>query len=93
MRQILTKKGQTVFDIAVQEYGNVEAVFLVLSDNDLRGKNELPSGYNMPWEADFDISYPIREGVTLNIQDYIDIENTIIANSLDSVISDGENIE
>ena len=93
MRQILTKKGQTVFDIAVQEYGNVEASRQILEDNDLSGMNELPSGYNMPLEADFDISYPLKSGVVINIQDYIEIENTNIAKELDTVISDGKNIE
>lgn len=31
--QKLVEKGQGVIDLAIQEYGNIEAVFLVLEDN------------------------------------------------------------
>lgn len=78
-----------MFDIAVQEYGNAEAVFQILRDNDLRGMNDLPAGYSMPMEASFDISYPVKEGIVIEIQDTIDMENTIVANELTTVISNG----
>ncbi|WP_053405185.1 hypothetical protein [Persicobacter sp. CCB-QB2] len=37
MRTIETVKGQTIYDLAVQEYGNVEAAFLIVEDNNLYG--------------------------------------------------------
>lgn len=93
MRQILTVKGQTLSDIAVQEYGNVEGVFQLIADNNLAGMNELPSGYVMPSEASYDISHPLKEGLRINIQDFIEIENTLIANNLTTVISNGKDVE
>lgn len=38
---------QSVWDVAVQEYGNVEAVLQLLSDNDLTPNSELASGQKM----------------------------------------------
>lgn len=35
MRQIKVEKNQTIYDIAIQELGNVEAVFEIISDNNL----------------------------------------------------------
>ncbi len=35
MRTIETVNGQSIYDIAVQEYGNVEASFLIVEDNGL----------------------------------------------------------
>lgn len=88
MRQILSVKGQTIFDIAVQEYGNAEAAFQVLADNpQLAGLNEFPAGYVLPAEADFDISHAIRQGTPINLQDFLEIENTLIANELTTVVS------
>jgi hypothetical protein len=88
MRRILSVKNQTVFDIAVQEYGNVEAAFQILADNPhLAGMNDLPSGYELPEGIDFDIAYPIREGQTIYLQQFIEIENTQVAKELETVIS------
>lgn len=88
MRQITTIKNQTVFDLAVQEYGNMEAAFQILVDNPhLVGTNDLPIGYNLPADIDFDISYPIQPGTLIYLQDYLQIENTVIAKELDTVIS------
>jgi hypothetical protein len=87
MRQITTVKNQTIFDLAVQEYGNVELAFQILEDNDLTGLNDFPSGHNISAGCDFDIAYPIKEGVTINIQDPLSGENKIIAKQLETVIS------
>lgn len=88
MRQILTIKNQTVFDIAVQEYGNMETAFHILEDNPhLAGANDLPVGYNLPPDIDFDISYPIQEGTIIYLQDSLPLENTVTANQLEQVIS------
>lgn len=88
MRQISTVENQTVFDIAVQEYGNMEAAFQILTDNPhLAGLNQLPAGYSLPVDIDFDISYPIQPGTIVHIQRSLPIENTVIANQLNQVIS------
>ena len=88
MRQIITVENQTVFDIAVQEYGNMEAAFQILTDNPhLVGLNQLPAGYTLPTDIDFDISYPIQPGTLLYLQPSLTIENTVIANQLNQVIS------
>ena len=89
MRQIITVKGQTLFDIAVQEYGNAEAVFQIIQDNNLDNMNELPSGYTMPVEADLDIAHPLKEGLVIVIQDFIEKQNTVIANELINIVSNG----
>lgn len=34
MKKIVVKNKQSLFDIAIQEYGNVEAVFWIIEDND-----------------------------------------------------------
>ncbi len=87
MRQIVTVKNQTIFDLAVQEYGNVELAFQILEDNDLTGLNDFPSGHTISAGCDFDIAYPIKEGVAINIQDPLTGENKIIAKQLETVIS------
>lgn len=87
MRQISTVKGQTIFDLAVQEYGNMEAAFQILEDNNLKGLNDFPSGYVRTADMDFDVAYPIRDGITINLQDSLEIENTVVKNELDIVIS------
>lgn len=37
MRTISVKKDQSLFDIALQEYGDVEGVFWLVTDNKLNG--------------------------------------------------------
>jgi|WetSurMetagenome_2_1015567.scaffolds.fasta_scaffold01806_17 hypothetical protein len=87
MRQITTVKNQTIFDLAVQEYGNIELAFQILEDNDLSGLNDFPSGHTLTEGCDFDLAYPIKEGVIIEIQDTIDGENKNVANQLETVIS------
>jgi len=36
--KIIVKEGQSLFDIAVQEYGTVDAIFLLIEDNDFINK-------------------------------------------------------
>lgn len=38
-RIIVVKNGQTIFDICLQEYGSPEAVFQLITDNNLEGIN------------------------------------------------------
>lgn len=88
MRLITTVRNQTIFDIALQEYGTVEAAFQIIEDNPhLSGLNDFPAGVTLPAGTDFNISYPIREGVTINLQDELDIENTTVKKDIGTVIS------
>jgi hypothetical protein len=88
MKQIITVSNQTIFDLALQAYGNMEAAFQILEDNpQLAGMNDFPDGYSLGEAADFDISYPIKARLALNIQDYIEIENNTIAKQFETVIS------
>ncbi|WP_053405003.1 hypothetical protein [Persicobacter sp. CCB-QB2] len=35
MQTIKTVRGQSIFDLAIQEYGNIEAAFMIIEDNNL----------------------------------------------------------
>jgi hypothetical protein len=64
MRTIVTVKNQTIFDIAVQEYGNVAAWEEILKINpDIRNDYSaaLASGV-IYYPDEFDFAYPISEG-------------------------------
>lgn len=87
MRQITTVKDQTIFDIAVQEYGNAELAFQILEDNDLSGLNDFPSGHVITAGCQFDLAYPLKAGLTINISENLDSENKVIANQLETVKS------
>lgn len=87
MRTITVIKEQTLWDLAVQEYGNAEAAFQILADNDLAGLNDLPAGHELAEDCDFDIAYPIKPGVKLVIQDRIEGDNQTIAHQLENIIS------
>lgn len=88
MRQIITIKGQTLLDLSVQEYGSADTLFQLVEDNPhLAGLNDFPQGHVSPAEADFDISYPVREGVVINIQDFIEKENSQVAAQLTDIKS------
>ncbi len=82
MKQILTLKSQTIFDIAIQEYGNVEAFTQILEDNNLDGLNEFPAGVLLPFENGFNVCYPFREGITLNITENIALQNMTVKKQL-----------
>jgi hypothetical protein len=66
MKQITVIENQTVFDIAIQEFGNVEAVFLVLEDNPDIKNEETVTLYD---GIDFDIAHYIKAGSVLNISE------------------------
>ena len=44
---ILVEHGQNIIDIALQEYGNIEAVRLVIDDNDLSFDSSLEPGRSL----------------------------------------------
>lgn len=76
MRSIKTVKGQTIMDLAIQEYGNFEATFLILEDNPhLAGLNDFPQGHFVDDFCDFDFAHPIKPNVEINIRE--DSELTI----------------
>jgi hypothetical protein len=44
---IIVEEGQTIYDIALQHYGNFEAVALLLTDNNLGFDAALPRGFEL----------------------------------------------
>lgn len=70
MRPIETIKGQTLTDIAIQEYGNYEAVFEIIENNpQLAGSNDFPDSYLVDEIYDIDIAHAIKPGVKIFIND------------------------
>jgi hypothetical protein len=84
MKQILANKKQTVYDIAVQEYGNVEAVFQIISDNPTI-ENE--TTVELEIGVEFDLAGYIKENSIINISENLDIERPLISRELTTVIS------
>jgi len=54
MRQIKIQANQTIFDIAVQEHGNVEGTFEILKDNEM---------------SDIELTNPLQVGRLLDIRE------------------------
>lgn len=78
MRTIVTVKNQTIFDIAVQEYGNAAAWEEIIADNP-----GLKNDYSSALEAgifyypdELDLAFPLQEGSKLLIN-----EESILVNS------------
>ena len=46
-KKIIVEEGQTIYDIALQYYGNFEAVALLLADNNLGFDCALPRGFEL----------------------------------------------
>ena len=63
-------------DLAVQEYANFEAVFILLEDNPhLQGLNDYPQGTLVDDFYTFDVSYPIMPNVEINIREKSKLTN------------------
>lgn len=70
MRTIKTLKGQTIIDIAIQEYGNIEAVMELVDNNpQLWGVNDYPAGSLVDDFCDFDLALPIMQGTKIYVDD------------------------
>ncbi len=83
MRIIKTVKGQTIGDIAIQEYGNIEAIIELLDNNThLAGMNDYTSSDLVDAFCDFDVSIPIRENVRLYINDSSHLMNRKVLKEL-----------
>lgn len=65
--KINTIPGQTVMDIALQYYGTIEALFIIMEDNP-HILNEYDEAFIPEPFSDFDLSQPIIPTV-LNIRD------------------------
>lgn len=90
MRTIKTVKGQTITDIALQEYGNIEAVKELLDNNpQLSGMNDYEPGSIIDDFCDFDLTIPIIAGVKIYINDDSDFMNRKVLKELNrkSIIS------
>lgn len=66
MKTIKVVGGQTVMDIAVQEYGNLEAVFEILENNQ-HMLNDYPDDEFIADRSEFDVGYSIKKGTELLI--------------------------
>jgi hypothetical protein len=87
MHTIDTVKGQTLMDIAIQEYGNIAAMFIILEDNPhLAGMNKYEAGQLVDPFCDFDIGHPIKEGISINIRKDSDLENLAVLRELNGQI-------
>lgn len=53
MKGIKVAKGQTLLDIAVQEYGNIEDIVLIAADNDLLITDRLTEGQTLNIRTDY----------------------------------------
>lgn len=83
MRTIRTLKEQTISDIAIQEYGNIEAVMELIDNNPhLVGMNDYSSSDIIDNFCDFDVSIPIRENVRLYINDSSHLMNRKVLKEL-----------
>ncbi len=83
MRTIRTLKGQTISDIAIQEYGNIEAVMELLDNNPhLVGMNDYTSLDIVDSFCHFNISIPIRENVKLYINESSHLMNRKVLKEL-----------
>ncbi|MCT4638197.1 MAG: hypothetical protein N4A72_10865 [Bacteroidales bacterium] len=82
MKKIKTVDGQNVFDIAVQEYGNVEAAFEVLRLN--------PHIVSSDTDYNYELSKSIKPGVELSIDTDSDLYRPKIKRELENknIISD-----
>lgn len=53
MKSIKVAKGQTLLDVAIQEYGNVEDIVLIAADNDLLLTDRLTEGQALSIRTDY----------------------------------------
>lgn len=71
MKAVRTVKNQTIFDLAVQEYGNVAAWEEIVTLNpNLR--NDYSSALNAGityYPDEFDVAFPLQEGYEVMVDD------------------------
>lgn len=85
MKTVKTIKNQTLWDIALQEYGTDTAAFQVLKDNP-HLRNQI-SGLPQPAGVDFNFGLPIAENTVISLRETPAIINTQVAGRLGHVIS------
>ena len=89
MKSIKVIKGQNIFDIAVQEYGNIEAAFEIIENNpDLKGENDFPAGFPSNSSIDFYPSLSINENVGLIINENSSLVNKKVQSEINTVLSE-----
>lgn len=105
MKQISIQGEQTLFDIAIQEYGNAEfeALWKILDDNpniafdykarqtdDVAEERVIIDDYEVVESGFKDIAYPLAEGQLINIDtEYSGKDNTVLKQIEGDVISTG----
>lgn len=71
---MIVKNGQNIFDICLQEFGDLEYVFDIIKNNDITLNSNLQSGQ----ELNIDNTGKINRSIT----EYIGSNNIILANNL-----------
>lgn len=70
MKKVTVKRNQTVYDIAVEQYGTCEAIPLIISDNpDLINDEQVKVnvGIDPSKDTDFYFDLPLKSGSTAMI--------------------------
>jgi hypothetical protein len=87
MTTIQSIENQTIFDIAIKHYGNLEAVEEILTNNPLLMNDpEICSKNNVPFYPDqFDLAMPIRTNTYIYINETSSLMNQKIVRELANV--------
>lgn len=78
MKKITVFSGQNLFDIAIQEYGSVEALVKIANDNGLRADDDLTEGQQLIIDDAALVNQQIvnyfkNNGHDLNTGDFVDL--------------------
>lgn len=90
MKTIKVAPNQTIYDLAVQHYGNAEAVSEILSNNpDLANDtNALKAlGINVAVQSAFRLDVAVRSGFMLRIDETSDLRNESIIKKITNDIT------
>ena len=85
MKKIKIRPGQTVMDIAIQEYGNIEAIFEIL-DLNTHILNDYPEHEAIADRSEFDLGYSIKTGQELTVNPQSDLFKKSIIEELNNKI-------
>lgn len=72
MKTWTTVNGQLPIDLAIQLYGNCDAVAELLSLNNLTGRMSVSGGVN---ENEVDVSFPVKEGELITYDETSSLQN------------------
>jgi nucleoid-associated protein YgaU len=75
MKEINTTKGQTLTDIALQEYGNAEALFEIVENNPALLNDFGDDEQTVEDVTQLDLAYPLRKNQKIIIDTESDLVN------------------